>query len=508
MTAVLKPVAVSALEKDLPAEVYRQAVDQADLAISITDAEARILYANEAFSRVTGYGTEEVRGYNESVLSDQTTPTAIYDAMWQSLAAGRAWNGRLLNRKKDGSSYLAELAITPVQNKDGHTSHYLGMHRDVTELHRLECQVRNQKRLIESVVDAAPVVFALLDGEGRVRLDNQEYKKLVTDLGVAEPAHLLMDTVAPGWREQLAQQPERCQYHGREARVDQPHGRARWFVCTTVLIAMADDSADGFFCERKQSGLLLVVNDVSGLRAEQERTRIAGLKALLAEEERVASIRESLSAALFRLEEPMNVMNSALNLLGRRDSPGTAVLKGALAASREYLDNLRQVIPPQGPEMVTGVNLNEVLRDVLDICTPRLLAAGVVVEWRPTPVLPHVPGRPVQLRMLFKALVENAVDAMNVKGWNRRELAVSTLVRGSRMQVLLEDSGPGMAQEVKLHAFEPLYSTRCGGGRHLGTGLSRAQQVVADHGGIIDLEDNAKGGTTVMVELRVDGEPL
>ena len=70
------------------------------------------------------------------------------------------------------------------------------------------------------------------------------------------------------------------------------------------------------------------------------------------------------------------------------------------------MENLRQVIPHSPPEMVIPVNVNEILRDVLDICTPRLLSAGVVVDWSPAATLPPILGRPLQLRMLFKALVD------------------------------------------------------------------------------------------------------
>ena len=52
-------------ESSLPPEAYRQAVDQADLAISITDAKANILFANEALTRVTGYDKAELVGKNE-----------------------------------------------------------------------------------------------------------------------------------------------------------------------------------------------------------------------------------------------------------------------------------------------------------------------------------------------------------------------------------------------------------------------------------------------------------
>lgn len=510
MTAAAKNQAITILARqaNLPVEVFRQAVDQADLAVSITDASANVLYANDAFARITGYAEEEVLGRNASLLSNQTTPRSMYESMWQQLVAGKSWSGRLLNRRKNGDLYLADLAITPVHDAEGCTTHYLGMHRDVTGLHQLECQVRNQKHLIESVIDAAPVVFALLDINGRVLLDNHAYKKLVTDLGIAEPVHALLDTLNPGWREQLTKQESSCEFTNREARVDRAQGQARWFSCTASLIRLDDEEAGSFFCGVSAGGLLLICNDISSLRVEQERTRTAALQSLLLEEERVASIRESLSAALFRLEEPMNVMASAVKLLQRRDPVSADVLQDALSASREHIDSLRQVIPPHAAESMFSVNLNEALRDVLDICTPDLLAAGIVVDWLPSSFLPSILGRPMQMRVLFKALIENAIEAMDVKGWRRRELSISTSLADGCVVVQISDSGPGMPDEWRVRAFEPFFTTKNGAGHHLGTGLARAQHIVADHGGFIDLGPSASGGCVVTVDFRLDGDPL
>ena len=132
MTAVqrTKNIADSQAGIALPPEAYRQAVDQADLAISITDPKANILFANEAFSRVTGYGKDEIVGKNESALSNHTTPPELYKAMWTDLSAQKPWSGKLLNRRKDGELYLAELTISPVVDGNGKTTHFLGMHRD------------------------------------------------------------------------------------------------------------------------------------------------------------------------------------------------------------------------------------------------------------------------------------------------------------------------------------------------------------------------------------------
>lgn len=182
----------------IPPGVFRHAVDQADAAISITDVHGTILHVNPAFTRVTGYGADEAIGHNESILSNKTTPPEIYKSLWQKISHGEAWSGRLVNRRKDGSRYLAELTISPVVDAAGTVLNYLGMHRDVTEMHRLECQVKNQKALIESVVDAAPIVVVLLDVDDRVVLDNHEYKKLQADLDMAEPAPMLMTAIRAG----------------------------------------------------------------------------------------------------------------------------------------------------------------------------------------------------------------------------------------------------------------------------------------------------------------------
>src|ERR1017187_7619510 len=210
---------------DILPRVFQQAVEQADMAISITDPRANILYVNPAFTRVTGYSAAEVAGRNQSILSNRTTPTAIYEALWQKISRGEAWSGRLVNRRRDGGKYLAEVLITPVIDGAGAVTHYLGLHRDITELYELECQVRNDKALIESALEAAPVVLALLDEEERVVLDNHEYKNLMADLGIAEPAKVILEAVRNGEGRGFGPPREgAAAFADREVRIDRPGG--------------------------------------------------------------------------------------------------------------------------------------------------------------------------------------------------------------------------------------------------------------------------------------------
>lgn len=496
----------SALAAAIVPAVFQQAVEQADIAISITDAHANILYVNPAFTRVTGYTAEEMLGANHSLLSNKSTPEVIYQAMWAAITAGQAWNGRLVNRRKDGSKYLADLLITPVVDASGAITNYLGIQRDVTDLHRLETEVGDQKALIESVVDSAPVVLALLDNNFRVVLDNHEYKKLVSDLRAVEPATVILDAVRANLGTALgtslgAPRVGRYAFHDHEIRFDSRNG-TRWYSCSGLWVQRKDGKVESFFDRQDDLFLLLVAKETTRQRAEQEKTRLAMLQAMMSEENRIDGLRETLSAAVFKIEGPVNIMASVLATLERRGgSPAGSALAGALYAGRDAIDSLRSAIPEHSPESRTAVNINEVMRDVLDLTTTRMLAAGVTVHWQPQSVLPSINAYPNRMRMMFKAIVDNAIEAMNAKGWKERELRVVTRGHADRVEVVVEDSGPGIPPNLRYKVFEPFFSTRLGGGKHLGTGLSSAQQVAADHDGVIEIDSTERRGCRVRVVL-------
>jgi nitrogen fixation negative regulator NifL len=493
--------------------VFRHTVDQADVAISITDVHGNILYVNPAFTRVTGYRTDEVIGRNESILSNKTTPPELYKSLWQNISHGETWGGRMINRRRDGSQYLAELSISPVVDADGEVLNFLGMHRDITLMHRLECQVKNQKALIESVVDAAPMVIALLDVDDRVVLDNHEYKKLQADLGMTEPAPMLMTSIRAGLETEAVKGRRSSGYAflDREVRLDLPGGKApRWFSCSGSRVREDDAAADAFFAGGGRDYLLLVAKEITGLRAQQEKARVAALQVVMAEENRVLALRESLSAATFRLEGPLNMMGSVVGMLARRNGDGdpmVVALADALAAGQQGLAELRAMIPAETREPPGSCNINELLRDALDLATTRLLASGIRVSWKPQAMLPALHGYPNKLRALFKALIVNAIEAMSGRGWRERELSVITRAQLGSIEIVIKDSGPGIPPELQLKVFEPFYTTKREGNRHMGTGLAAAQQVAADHGGTIEIDPQKTTGCRVRVVLPVKRRP-
>jgi len=114
--------------------VFQQTVDQADIAISITDGHGSILYVNPAFTRVTGHGAAEAIGHNESILSNRPRRPNCTNRCGRRFRNGEAWGGRLINRRKDGTKYPRRAEHLAIIDVSGEVLNYLGMHRDITEM--------------------------------------------------------------------------------------------------------------------------------------------------------------------------------------------------------------------------------------------------------------------------------------------------------------------------------------------------------------------------------------
>lgn len=490
----------------LPPDVFRLAVKQAAVAISITDTQARIVYVNPCFEQVTGYSLQEVLGQNQSILSYKVTPRLVYESLWAQLARKEPWSGLLVNRRKDGARYLADLTITPVLNEAGEITHYLGLHRDVTEVHQLEHQVISQRALIESAVDAAEVAMVMIDDQLQPVLSNRSYKALQQKLA-REPLQMVFQALQQQWPERFAECLDLGQgFAALEVVLDLADlGQTVFLSCSGSVIEERDTSADAFYNNTVHRYLLVTLQDISSLKQQQNLLRLNSLQALLLEQERIQSVREALSGAIYQLERPLNLINAAARLVERRGHAETESLLTLLGevqqAGRQALDMLHSCIPAQSEEAQQIVNANELLKNTLSLLTPRLLSCGITVDWQPEAQLRAVRGQPTRLSSLFKQLLENAIDALEDHKGRVREVRIITRNRDEAIEVEVADSGAGIPAGDQLRVFEPFYSTRAPGTGHLGMGLTLAQDIVNSHQGLIEIDPETATGCRIKVQL-------
>lgn len=138
--------------------IFRAAVDAAYDAVLITDAELdrpgpRIIHANPAFSRMTGYRLDEVLGESPRILQGPETDPAVMQRLRDDLEHGRHFEGTTKNYRKDGTAFEMEWTIAPVRDDDERITHYVALQRDVTERKRLLEMLRHQA-LIDGLTGA------------------------------------------------------------------------------------------------------------------------------------------------------------------------------------------------------------------------------------------------------------------------------------------------------------------------------------------------------------------
>lgn len=124
-----------------------RAVEQAAELICITDRSGVVEYVNPAFEQLSGYSLDELMGHTLRILKSDEEPASTYEEMWSTLLAGNIYRGVIVNRKKDGGTFVVEKTIAPVRDTYGDITHFVSCDRDITERRRLEMQLQQAHKM-------------------------------------------------------------------------------------------------------------------------------------------------------------------------------------------------------------------------------------------------------------------------------------------------------------------------------------------------------------------------
>ena len=126
------------------------AVEQAAEMFVITDTDGIIQYVNPAFEQITGYTVKEAIGSNPRILKSGRQDPAFYRRLWHTILSGSSWQGRMTNKKKDGSFYIEEMVISPVFDPEGEIANFVAVKRDLTSTIKMQ-ETLHQVQKMESI---------------------------------------------------------------------------------------------------------------------------------------------------------------------------------------------------------------------------------------------------------------------------------------------------------------------------------------------------------------------
>lgn len=102
-------------------------------AVMITDTSGEIVAVNPAFTRLTGWCAEEVRGQTPRILASGRQDADFFEGMWTALQRDGRWRGELWNRRKCGRVYPDHITIDGLRGPDGSVTHFIAVYADVEE---------------------------------------------------------------------------------------------------------------------------------------------------------------------------------------------------------------------------------------------------------------------------------------------------------------------------------------------------------------------------------------
>jgi two-component system, cell cycle sensor histidine kinase and response regulator CckA len=122
-------------------------VQQAAEAVMMTAVDGRIIYVNPAFERITGFSAAEAVGQTPSILAAERQDRAVYRDLWQTILRGEVWRAEITNRRKDGTPFTWEEAITPIRDKRGRLTHFIAVGEDVSVQRQLQAQLLQAQKM-------------------------------------------------------------------------------------------------------------------------------------------------------------------------------------------------------------------------------------------------------------------------------------------------------------------------------------------------------------------------
>ncbi|WP_238376434.1 bifunctional diguanylate cyclase/phosphodiesterase [Thiobacillus denitrificans] len=123
--------------------LYASIFEHSGEAILIADQARHIIAVNPAFTNLTGYALDDIRGEEPTILAGGQASEESYRSTWASLEQTGYWQGEIIDRRKDGTLYPKWMAVSVVRDADGVLTHYVASFTDITERKLAEAQIKH-----------------------------------------------------------------------------------------------------------------------------------------------------------------------------------------------------------------------------------------------------------------------------------------------------------------------------------------------------------------------------
>lgn len=476
-----------------------------DIGLLVLDRNGRVTSWNAGAEQITGWRGDEALGQHLSIF--RTPEDLAAGKLERALAianeAGRH-EEQGVRLRKDGSSYMARVTLTPLRDASGAIQSYAKVLRDVTERLAAEDTLRAREAHLRSILDSIPDAMIVINERARIQSFSTA---AVRQFGYA-PEEVVGENI-----KMLMPNPYRDQHDGFIERY-LTTGERRIIGIGRVVVGQRKNGStfpmELAVGEMRSSGERYFTGFIRDLtERQQSETRLQQLQSELVHMSRFTALGEMASTLAHEINQPLtaiaNYLKGCRRLLQRMEGEEVPMLRDGVNQAAEQALRAGQVIRhlrefvSRGESERRVERLSKLIEEASALALVGAKENGVRINYAFDPAAALVLADRIQVQQVLLNLIRNAIEAMQEV--SHRELTIATQARpdDKLIAVSVADTGPGIAPEIKTELFQPFVTTK----RHgMGVGLSICRTIIEAHGGRIWVESEPGRGTKFTFTLR------
>lgn len=490
--------------------------------VMITEADPdhseghRIVFVNSAFTRMTGYTSEEVIGRGPKLLQGPDTDPAVLRHIGDRLRQWQPVTAEVKNYTKAGTPFWVKIEIAPVKDETGRVTHWVSVERDTTESREAEQQLKRSQQDLAATLEKLELAshMAKIGGWELDIASMQPYWSPETcrihevDPPVTPPLDRAIEFYAPEAVPTIKAVVQAAIDHGTPWDMELPmitaKGRPIWVrtqcICVTeggkvvLLRGALQDITD-----RKRSELERELLERQ-LRESQKMESIGTLAGGVAHDFNniIATMLGNAELARRSLDHEHTALQSIDEIVkaGRR---ARELVRQILTFSRRQVTDMKPIA------------LESLVQEVVQMLSANL-PSKIHIEVKAAASVPLIHADSTQIMQVLMNLGTNAIQAMRGHG-GTLHFSVVALVSSSPLapagpghsvqpavRLVVRDTGPGMDEATLDRMYEPFFTTKPLG-EGTGLGLAVVHGIVKSHGGLIDVSSKPGCGTSFTIDL-------
>lgn len=485
-------------------EKYRNLYEYSPDLLRTIDNNGIIIDCNNTYAKSLGYSKEDTIGRSIFDHVAEKSIEELHESIKEWQQTGRVVNREIWLKRKDGKIFPALLSGTSLHDKDDIVTGRTVSLRDITEIYnarkiinekesdlreRYE-ELRSAYQLVSDVehkyrylYDSSPILYCTVDTNGVIQDCNKSYAKA---LGYSKEdiiKRLFFDHVAKQSYDDIKKTFQ--QWKAQDSVVE----RLIWFerkdgtIFPTMLSASSIYNRDG-----ELVGSNTAIRDISDVYSARKQADEE-------EKKRLTAIGEISARIAHDLRNPLSVIKNAIYLI-KMENPNPdgktlqrfAFIDDSITRMGHQIDEVLDFVRPK-PLQIIRCTTKGLLQNAVDRMN---IPNTVKVNMSEDDI--DVICDPTKIEIVFVNLLSNAIQAMSNSG----TITLRSYEEKESVVFEVEDTGPGIPQELLPKIFDPLFTTRQIG---TGLGLTSCKNIVEKHGGTIKVRTVPGKGTTFVIAI-------